>query len=235
MKIREYREAISEIKVSEETKQDIYKTLVAQADEVKTARQTQCKKYAAIMACALVFICVMGIPFVCLLVPSFSGLSDVPSYGLDTLYVREDGSSVVFDEVSVSNNLTVDGKEISGKFLILSGLFDFHSFSVDTQNDVVMFYEQEEQINVLIFEAELSKSLSSETLVVDGSGIQIDGRICLVFRMTDEQYAIALKGVRGTKNGDIVLSLSECTKRSANATFPVAFTFYFDEIRKNNQ
>ena len=154
----------------------------------------------------------------------------MPSYKLNQLYTREDDSSVTFDSASVSNGLFVDGKRYDGYYLILSGLFDFSSFSFSPQNDVAMFYTQEEQASLLMFNEELSKALSSTTLFIgDTKGIT-NGRLCFVFEISAAQYNLTTEGTRLTEKGDIRLTLTDCTQKTDNATFPVNFIFFFDEI-----
>ena len=109
-------------------------------------------------AFTIVLLCFVIIPVSLFFAPSYSPSHDVPSYKLNQLYTREDGSSVTFDSASVSNGLFVDGKRYDGYYLILSGLFDFSSFSFSPQNDVAMFYTQEEQASLLMFNEELSKA-----------------------------------------------------------------------------
>lgn len=181
-------------------------------------------------AFTIVLLCIVIIPVSLFFAPSYSPSHDVPSYKLNQLYTRKDGSSVTFDSASVSNGLFVDGKRYDGYYLILSGLFDFSSFSFSPQNDVAMFYTQEEQASLLMFNEELSKALSSTTLFIgDTKGIT-NGRLCFVFEISAEQYNLTTEGTRLTEKGDIRLTLTDCTQKTDNATFPVNFIFFFDEI-----
>ena len=188
------------------------------------------KKHAVMAVFTIVLLCFVIIPVSLFFAPSYSPSHDVPSYKLNQLYTREDVSSVTFDSASVSNGLFVDGKRYDGYYLILSGLFDFSSFSFSPQNDVAMFYTQEEQASLLMFNEELSKALSSTTLFIrDTKGIT-NGRLCFVFEISAEQYNLTTEGTRLTEKGDIRLTLTDCTQKTDNATFPVNFIFFFDEI-----
>ena len=231
MEIKEYKKAVSEIKASEEKKEAIIGTLVAQTSSTsKEVKHVFTKKHAVMAAFTIVLLCTVIIPVSLFFAPSYSPSHDVPSYKLNQLYTREDGSSVTFDSASVSNGLFVDGKRYDGYYLILSGLFDFSSFSFSPQNDVAMFYTQEEQASLLMFNEELSKALSSKTLFIgDTKGIT-NGRLCFVFEISAEQYNLTTEGTRLTEKGDIRLTLTDCTQKTDNATFPVNFIFFFDEI-----
>ena len=93
-----------------------------------------------------------------------------------------------------------------------------------------MFYTQEEQASLLMFNEELSKALSSTTLFIgDTKGIT-NGRLCFVFEISAAQYNLTTEGTRLTEKGDIRLTLTDCTQKTDNATFPVYFIFFFDEI-----
>lgn len=232
MEIKEYKKAVSEIKASEEKekKEVIIGTLVAQTSSTsKEVKHVFTKKHV-MAAFTIVLLCIVIIPVSLFFAPSYSPSHDVPSYKLNQLYTREDDSSVTFDSASVSNGLFVDGKRYDGYYLILSGLFDFSSFSFSPQNDVAMFYTQEEQASLLMFNEELSKALSSTTLFIgDTKGIT-NGRLCFVFEISAAQYNLTTEGTRLTEKGDIRLTLTDCTQKTDNATFPVNFIFFFDEI-----
>ena len=55
-------------------------------------------------------------------------------------------------------------------------------------------------------------------------------RLCFVFEISAEQYNLTTEGTRLTEKGDIRLTLTDCTQKTDNATFPVNFIFFFDEI-----
>ena len=215
MEIKEYKKAVSEIKASEEKekKEVIIGTLVAQTSSTsKEVKHVFTKKHAVMAAFTIVLLCIVIIPVSLFFAPSYSPSHDVPSYKLNQLYTRE------------------DGKRYDGYYLILSGLFDFSSFSFNPQNDVVMFYIQEEQAAPLVFNAELSKTLSPATLFIGDTKGKTNGRLCFVFEMSAEQYNLTTEGTRLTEKGDIRLTLTDCTQKADNATFPVNFIFFFDEI-----
>ncbi len=74
------------------------------------------------------------------------------------------------------------------------------------------------------------EALSSTTLFIgDTKGIT-NGRLCFVFEISAEQYNLTTEGTRLTEKGDIRLTLTDCTQKTDNATFPVNFIFFFDEI-----
>ena len=195
MEIKEYKKAVSEIKASEEKKEAIIETLVAQTSSTsKEVKHALTKKHAVMAAFTIVLLCIVIVPISIFFAPSYSPSHNVPSYKLNQLYTREDGNSVTFDSASVSNGLFVDEKQYDGYYLILSGLFDFSSFSFNPQNDVVMFYIQEEQAAPLVFNAELSKTLSPATLFIGDTKGKTNGRLCFVFEMSAEQYNLTTEG-----------------------------------------
>ena len=77
-------------------------------------------------AFTIVLLCIVIIPVSLFFAPSYSPSHDVPSYKLNQLYTREDGSSVTFDSASVSNGLFVDGKRYDGYYLIFHRSHSVH-------------------------------------------------------------------------------------------------------------
>lgn len=148
---RLYIETLDKIRASDEAKAETVARMREKLAEKKNSvRSLRKKRLTAVASAVCVVVLWIAVPLGILRAGSRdepgTGTQTPPDIGVYTLgrtYTREDGSSVTFTGIRVENNLTVNGTEHRGIYLIMTGIFDFGQFSFYTNESIASLFNED--------------------------------------------------------------------------------------------